>query len=596
MSPNVSVNAPHRAGSTMTRTKVELTVLAVLVGLLWHLALVITTALPVTDLVATVRALLHWAIGVVLPTQAASAVAVGGNPAANWGPPVTVWATLTVLVIAAWIASLFALKRRRTRRQGGSGQYGLSSHRQLTQLIRGPQKARTVPATFWLEGKPIAERAEDTGVVYGPPRGGKSTMIVAAKVALAEGAVITTSTRPDVLRLTAGIRRQTGTVYVADFDSLSAWPDKVRWDMVRGCEDATVAAERAAAMVNAIPRSSERSSADDYFDHGCIVILQALLHAAALVEGTMRDVLRWSESFKDQEPANILRERSPEVKSWAGSLDEWCRENNPDTIGNTKTTLSKVTGPMKNERIMSLLCPTEEEPGIDITTFAQSSNTLYALCQPSTSASTAPIVTALVDSIVQSAIRAAGRTASGRLDTYLSLILDEAPNTCALPSIPSLMTAGGGSGVHTWLLAQAPSQLVTRWGKDGAETIFNGAAAKVILGGMADQEFLERVSTLIGREWVEHLSSSVGTGRHDEPTVNTSRSMQLDQKMPLEKIRKLPSGKALLLYRELEAVVDLVPWWDLPQADKFRASQQWALEMEGIGRAGVGTVDSAESA
>ncbi|MDN6170551.1 MAG: TraG/TraD/VirD4 family protein, partial [Micrococcaceae bacterium] len=214
--------------------------------------------------------------------------------------------------------------------------------------------------------------------------------------------------------------------------------------------------------------------------------------------------------------------------------------------------------------------------------FTDQGNTLYCLARPSMNASTAPIVTALVETITQEAVRASGRTASGRLAKHLSLILDEAPNTCALPSLPSLMSEGGGNGIHTWVFAQSRSQLVARWGEDGAETIVNASAARVLFGAISDNKFLTEISDLIGKEWAEHTSSSSNSGKDGTPGVTVSKAMHLDQKMRPDQIRKLPQGKVLLVYREIEAVVQVIPWWKRPDKKVFEDSRLWCLGQEGI--------------
>jgi type IV secretory pathway TraG/TraD family ATPase VirD4 len=172
--------------------------------------------------------------------------------------------------------------------------------------------------------------------------------------------------------------------------------------------------------------------------------------------------------------------------------------------------------------------------------------------------------------------------ASGKLNVPLSVILDEAANTCALPSLPSLMSEGGGNGIHTSVFVQTYSQLVNRWGEEGAETIFDSAAAKTIFGGISDVKFLTKISDLIGKHWVEHTSTSSSTGKDGVPSVSTSKTKQLDTKMRVDEIRKLSQGKVLLMYREIEAVVNVVPWWERPDSAKFKASRVWCLEQEGI--------------
>jgi hypothetical protein len=584
MSENITVEKHSPSGSTVKKTERELIVLAILSAGLWHVALVWTTGLAFANWMETWKALLGSIIGLIAPGRATSPVAVNGNPADQWGWPVTVWIILVVLLIVAYIGALFGLKALRARRRKAkTGEKGLSSAKGLKSRIEGAEKSSLAPSVYVLDGMEIAIRTEDTACTVAPPKWGKTTYMVAGMVADAAGAVITTSTRPDVLRLTVGVRKDLGTVYVADFDGLSQYPHKLRWHMVGGCEEPQVASERAAAMVNAMPRTGAPSSADRYFDSGCVMILEAFLHAAALKDGgSMRDVIRWSQNFAEHEPANILRSKSPSVKTWAGNLDEWCRQNNPDTIGNTKTTLGKITGPMKNENVLSMLCATDDDPGIDLNTFTDAPNSLYCLTRVSMNASTAPIVTALVESLVQAAIRKSGSMASGKLNVPLSVILDEAANTCALPSLPSLMSEGGGNGIHTSVFVQTYSQLVNRWGEEGAETIFDSAAAKTIFGGISDVKFLTKISDLVGKHWVEHTSTSSSTGKDGVPSVSTSKTKQLDTKMRVDEIRKLSQGKVLLMYREIEAVVNVVPWWERPDSAKFKASRVWCLEQEGI--------------
>ncbi|WP_454812984.1 type IV secretory system conjugative DNA transfer family protein [Paenarthrobacter nitroguajacolicus] len=598
MTENITVEKHSPSGSTVKKTERELIVLAILSAGLWHVALVWTTGLAFSNWMETWKALIGSLIGLIAPERATSPVAVNGNPADQWGWPLTVWIILVVLLIAAYIGALFGLKALRARlRKAKTGEKGLSTAKGLKSRIEGAEKSSLAPAVYVLDGMEIAIRTEDTACTVAPPKWGKTTYMVAGMVADAAGAVITTSTRPDVLRLTVGVRKDLGTVYVADFDGLSQYPHKLRWHMVGGCEDPQVASERASAMVNAMPRTGAPSSADRYFDSGCVMILEALLHAAALKDGgSMRDVIRWSQNFAEHEPANILRTKSPSVKTWAGNLDEWCRQNNPDTIGNTKTTLGKITGPMKNENVLSMLCATEDDPGIDLNTFTDAPNSLYCLTRVSMNASTAPIVTALVESLVQAAIRKSGAMASGKLEVPLSVILDEAANTCALPSLPSLMSEGGGNGIHTSVFVQTYSQLVNRWGEEGAETIFDSAAAKTIFGGISDVKFLTKISDLIGKHWVEHTSTSSSTGKDGVPSVSTSKTKQLDTKMRVDEIRKLSQGKVLLMYREIEAVVNVVPWWERPDSAKFKASRVWCLEQEGITAETAAKAAAAETA
>ncbi len=63
------------------------------------------------------------------------------------------------------------------------------------------------------------------------------------------------------------------------------------------------------------------------------------------------------------------------------------------------------------------------------------------------------------------------------------LALDEIGNLAPLPSLPALMSEGGGSGITTLAVLQSLSQARDRWGEQAAGTLWDAAIAKIILGG-----------------------------------------------------------------------------------------------------------------
>ena len=108
--------------------------------------------------------------------------------------------------------------------------------------------------------------------------------------------------------------------------------------------------------------------------------------------------------------------------------------------------------------------------------------------------STAPLVTAFAAAVVSAARRHSQTLPGGRLNPPLTLVLDEAANVAPLPDLPTLMADGGGRGITTWTFVQSFSQLRSRWGRDGADTIWGASTAKIILGGCTEADDLERIS------------------------------------------------------------------------------------------------------
>jgi hypothetical protein len=56
--------------------------------------------------------------------------------------------------------------------------------------------------------------------------------------------------------------------------------------------------------------------------------------------------------------------------------------------------------------------------------------------------------------------------------------------------------------------------------------------------------------------------------------------------LPVENLRTLAEGKALLLYRSARpALVELAGWWDRPDAKAIRDSVHWVEKQERAGHA-----------
>ena len=500
-----------------------------------------------------------------------------------------IWVGVWTVVVAGVIGGSFILwDRRRTRTRGA----GLSTGAELRKRVTGHGVPAVIPFAH-LDGMPVTIREEDTSCTIAPPRAGKSAYLAIGRIVDAAGPVVATSTKADVFRVTVKKRSDHGHVFVFDFDGITRWPDHARWDMVDGCDNPDAAQSRAAAIVNARPAGSAGMKDSAHFVEGVKIILRSLLHAAALLPGgTMRDVIRWAQDFTDHEPSAILRDLSPNGAIWARELDQWCREDAPETIGNTKTTLSRITASLTDARVLALLCPaptTDGAPdGVEPVAafrardFVTSTDTVYCLVDDSRESSTAPIITALVSAIIEEAKSVSQHTTSGRLPTAMTLILDEVANVSPLPQLPNLMSDGGGRGLHTWIFAQSMSQLVGKWGPEAATTIFESSAAKIIFGGLADESFLEKISKLIGTHLVAQTSTSRQRNGTGKDTSSTSTSEREERRLKVEDIRKIPEGQALLLYREKEAIVQLTPWWKRPDSDQLHQSQEWSLKLEGI--------------
>src|ERR1700737_1941560 len=101
---------------------------------------------------------------------------------------------------------------------------------------------------------PVLAPPERSVLVLGPPRSGKTSSLVIPNVLAAPGPVVTTSTKPDVLLVTAAARSEAGRCWLWDPSGTVEPPPGViaaRWSPVPACRSWEVALLTARAMTGA---------------------------------------------------------------------------------------------------------------------------------------------------------------------------------------------------------------------------------------------------------------------------------------------------------------------------------------------------------
>jgi type IV secretion system protein VirD4 len=528
-----------------------------------------------------------WPSTAHLATTIGGVLTHAGEPARGYEPslapripgPVGFWVTVCVLFAVVLMGAVIGTVGVAARRAKG----GFATRAEIDKAFgittkaadRGAQGRAVGPVFASYLGRPVTARAEDTALVIAPARAGKTTRIAAPLVKAARGSVVATSTKADLVRLTAIGRQRIGPVHVVDFDRVSAWPDIARWDIVRGCEAGREAMVRSKALVAGRPLGGARNA--DFFAETADTVLRCLLHAAALNGASMREVQQWARNFDDDEPYNILRKHPGAMPGWVDDLRKYCRSAAHETVASTNMSLGLAMKSLADPDVLDLLCP-EPGTGFDAEEFVngEQTQTLYVLSEGAGEMSTAPLVTALVATIERAGRRASQHAPGGRLARPITFVLDEAPNVAPLPNLPSMMADGGSRGMSTWVFAQAPSQLRERWGNDGLDLIADPAAIELVFGGLQDTGYLERVSRLCGEQMVARKSYS--TSRDSR---STSVSQQRERVLPVEMIRTLPEGKPLMLYRSMRpAIVTVDGWWERPDAHEYRANDDAAMKLE----------------
>jgi type IV secretion system protein VirD4 len=399
-----------------------------------------------------------------------------------------------------------------------------------------------------------------------PRFGGKTTRFVIPAVADARGAVITTSTRLDVAEVTYHRRAAIGPTSIFDPQGEIAGIPRLRWSPIEGADDQIVAMLRANAFAAGSGIGDESVENGKWFRDQAATVLRGLLHAAALDEkATITDVVAWSQNPANARPERILR--AHRVDAWADRL-----ARHRESTGRARDTVQSVVAgsldAFNDPRVLKACSPprgTQFRP-ID---WLQESGTLFLVGTRDAQALIAPLLAALSEDIIYQAKRLALRSPGGRIEPALYFIGDELANIAPLPSLPSLMSEGGGAGIVVDLYAQNEHQLRERWGDKGGRAIMSAANARMIIGGSSDVTALRDAQALIGQVAEVTSSASWGSGR-----ASVSESVRRENLVDLADLRALPEGRAIALVGNLPPVeIQVTPWWQRPDAGQLTAGR-----------------------
>lgn len=407
-------------------------------------------------------------------------------------------------------------------------------------------------------------------MVIGPPRSGKGLHLVIPAILDAPGAVVCTSTRPDNLTATMRARAKVGPVAIFDPQHLAeGLPSGMRWSPIRGCESPQTAMIRATGLAAGTGLSSGGVDSGGFWEGKTRSALQALLHAAAIDQRTPAELFRWTlDPVAAADAVAILNAAPTAATGWAESLQAMI-DSDPRTRDSIWQGVSLALGSLADPRVLDAVSPGPGE-SFDPETFIRERGTLFLLATGSGAGASAALVAALVEDLIETARRMAARSPGARLDPPLLLALDEIANLSPLPSLPTLMAEGGGSGITTMPVLQSLSQARDRWNEHQASAIWDAAIVKVILGGASGSRDLQDISNLIGER--DETTDSVTLGDHG--SRSNQRSIRRVPILPPDRIRRLPFGTGIVLLRSAPPIItDLHAWPSRPDARQLTADR-----------------------
>jgi type IV secretion system protein VirD4 len=384
-----------------------------------------------------------------------------------------------------------------------------------------------------------------------------------------DGPAIATSTKSELVDITAGHRQSLGPVYVYDpTGEIGNRFRTVTWSPLAGCEDLDRAWLVASWLCASLQQGGGRGDNDwSHWAESGKLLIAPLLYIAAITGRTIVDVRTWIHGFDIATPINLLEEMLLDpaalgdadpirAMSMLVSVDQRPERERGTVFSTVMRIFNVFTERAVAESALSSRFDAEE--------FLRCRGTLY-LCTPrQTPERVASLFVGILMTVVTSAYARSDRDESHRERPSLGLFLDELANVVPIEDLPALASQGAGRGVMLMSIVQDLSQLRARYGADRANTILNNHGCKVILPGISDPETADVLGKMVGRmDFTEQQLSLGADGR-----LSRSYSIHHDAMATPDALRQLSAGSAIVIHRDSPPAFVNLPYWF--QAARYR--------------------------
>ncbi|MEW6889259.1 type IV secretory system conjugative DNA transfer family protein [Trueperella pyogenes] len=386
---------------------------------------------------------------------------------------------------------------------------------------------------------------EESIVVAAPARTGKGRYIVTPAIAEFDGPVISTSTRAENLIDTYAERAARGPIGV--FAPLGLGQGRlprgvgtklVGFDLTGGCTDMEVAKRRAGILASG---QAGGVKDQDFWEGRGKALLTPLLMAGDISGEGVDGLVRWARDPAIARTALEILDNhgSADAAIAADELRAIVDGEDWKTVSNQWMMVRRAVDPLDIPHVREALKTTT----FTINDFLENSGTFYIVLPE------AGLIGALGSVILEEFYLAAARKAEtcigGRLEPPLHFSLDEIANIGRPPSLLTMATAGGGSGIQTMIALQSLEQARQAWGSQYANAIWDATTTKIVLGGVTDTKLLEDISVLAG----EHDASATNASYRSMSLLADSFSTHTTRRrnLTVENLRSLPAGRAVLV-------------------------------------------------
>lgn len=497
-------------------------------------------------------------------------------------PQLLTLAALLVPAMAASLALLWLLGRRRTRRAEidrtarylGDGaaftEAAVREHAQSAQLTTGETiglpVARMVRGGQWL----WAGFRDSMTLIMGPGSG-KTQGVVVPLAIQSPGPVWVTSNRSDVVGALYTSRSDKGRLWCFDPQHVADMEPTFYYDPLSYIRakpgEADVRAQKLAKQFADAGRPPD-SRTDPFFDTAGTDLAANLLLAAALDHLPISRVLNWTAQRKSPRPEEILRRHDQYTSA---EQVKGIQELAPETRDSVYQTAATQLSFLKNasarpwvERIGS----TDDRPEFHPEDFVRSAgDTVISLSREGVG-SFGPLIAAMTNATIEAAEEHARSQANGRLPVPLALLLDEVANVCRITSLPDLISHAGGRGIFLVPILQSYAQGKSAWGEVGMDKLWGASVVRLLGRGVIDPALLKQISDVAGDQDVQRITHSKSSGRGGG-SRSTSTQWTREPVLSVADLAALPQWRAVAVGAgERPVLVRLVPWFDEKDASR----------------------------
>ncbi|HEY1457244.1 MAG TPA: type IV secretory system conjugative DNA transfer family protein, partial [Solirubrobacteraceae bacterium] len=387
----------------------------------------------------------------------------------------------------------------------------------------------------------LAAEVEMQPMVVAPPRIGKSSGMVVPWLLDHDGPALVLSTKRDVYSATATERERAGRVWVYD-----PFGDRQTAGFTPLVPARTwTGAIRAGDALASAAHPDQANAANEFWDKEAASMLAPLLHAAAISDAGMGELVKWLDTRRFDEPHTVLEQAG------AGAAANQLQGVRGRDERNRETTVMSALNLLRAYRYPQVV----DGASGDLTPEAfldGQANTIYVVSAGHEQEVLRPVILALVSAVYETAMVMAGRY--GPLDPRLFMLLDEAANIAPVQNLGSWLSQCGDAGIMIATIWQSIAQIDQRYGRAGRDAICAASTAQLFMPPLTDPTTTGYLSELLGEEAVAHASDSASLGRQ-------SRSVAREKAGPTPWLRQIPTGRAILIYRELPPTIVQVPGW-----------------------------------